>query len=30
MVEPVEGKTLVYWATPKVKAILEVTEWPRV
>ena len=30
MVEPVEGKTLVYWATPKVEAILEVTEWPRV
>jgi hypothetical protein len=30
MVEPVEGKTLVYWATPKVEAIVEVTEWPRV
>jgi len=30
IVEPVEGKTLVYWATPKVEAILEVTEWPRV
>ena len=30
MVEPVEGKTLVYWATPKVEARLEVTEWPRV
>ena len=30
MVEPVEGQTLVYWATPKVEAILEVTEWPRV
>jgi hypothetical protein len=30
MVEPVEGKTLVYWATPKVEAILAVTEWPRV
>jgi hypothetical protein len=30
MVEPVEGKTLVSWATPKGKAILEVTEWPRV
>ena len=29
IVEPVEGKTLVYWATPKVEAILEVTEWPR-
>src|SRR4029450_5310155 len=30
MVEPVEGKTLVYSAAPKVEAILEVTEWPRV
>jgi len=30
MVEPPEGKTLVYWATPKVEAVLEVTEWPRV
>ena len=30
IVEPVEGKTLVYWATPKVEAIMEVTEWPRV
>src|SRR5262245_53864974 len=30
IVEPVEGKTLVYWATPKVEAILEVSEWPRV
>src|SRR5712671_7101267 len=30
IVEPVEGKTLVYWATPKVEAIVEVTEWPRV
>jgi len=30
MVEPVEGKTLVYWATPKVEAIVEGTEWPRV
>jgi len=30
MVEPVEGKTLVYWATPKVEAIVDVTEWPRV
>jgi len=24
------GKTLVDWATPKVKALLEATEWPRV
>jgi hypothetical protein len=30
MVEPPEGKTLVYWATPKVEAVLEETEWPRV
>jgi len=30
MVEPPEGKTLVYWATPQVEAVLEVTEWPRV
>ena len=30
MVEPAEGKTLVYWATPKVKDALEVSEWPRV
>jgi hypothetical protein len=30
IVEPVEGKTLVYWATPKVEAIVDVTEWPRV
>ena len=30
MVEPAEGKTLVYWGTPKVKAALEVTQWPRV
>ena len=30
MVEPVEGKTLVYWATPQVEALLEATEWPRV
>jgi hypothetical protein len=30
MVEPAEGKTLVYWATPKVKAVLEPTAWPRV
>src|SRR5215831_10947214 len=30
LVEPVEGKTLVDWATPKVEALLEVTEGPRV
>jgi hypothetical protein len=30
LVEPPEGKTLVYWATPKVEAVLEETEWPRV
>jgi hypothetical protein len=30
IVEPAEGKTLVYWATPKVEAVLEPTAWPRV
>jgi hypothetical protein len=30
IVEPVEGKALVYWATPKVEAIVDVPEWPRV
>jgi len=30
MVEPPAGKTLVYWATPQVEAVLEATEWPRV
>jgi hypothetical protein len=30
IVEPVEGKTLVYWGTPKVKATLEPTAWPQV
>jgi len=30
LVEPPEGKTLVYWGTPKVRAALEVIEWPRV
>jgi len=30
LVEPTEGKTLVYWGTPKVREELEVTEWPRV
>ena len=30
IVEPPEGTTLVYWGTPKLKAALEATEWPRV
>jgi hypothetical protein len=30
IVEPTEGKTLVYWGTPKVKEMLETTEWPSV
>jgi hypothetical protein len=30
IVEPTEGKTVVYWGTPKLKAALEATEWPRV
>jgi hypothetical protein len=30
MVESPEGKILVYWATPQVEAVLEVTAWPRV
>jgi len=30
IVEPPEGKTLVYWGTPPLKAALEATEWPRV
>jgi len=30
IVEPPEGKILVYWGTPKVQATLEATEWPRV
>ena len=30
MVEPVEGTTVVSWATPTVAASVEVTEWPRV
>jgi hypothetical protein len=29
IVAPAEGQTLVYWGTPKVKATLEPTEWPR-
>jgi hypothetical protein len=30
MVEPAEGKTLVYWATRKVREELEMRAWPRV
>jgi hypothetical protein len=30
MVEPREGKTLVYWGTPKVQATLAAAEWPKV
>jgi len=30
LVKPTEGNILVYWATPKLEAVLEVTEWPRV
>jgi hypothetical protein len=30
IVEPVEGKTLVYWGTPRVKATVEPTAWPQV
>jgi hypothetical protein len=30
LVEPLEGKTWVYWGTPKMQATLEATEWPRV
>jgi hypothetical protein len=30
IVEPVEGKTLVYWGTPKVKATMAPTAWPQV
>jgi len=30
LVKPPAGKTLVYWATPKVEAVLEATAWPRV
>jgi hypothetical protein len=30
IVEPAEGKSLVYWGTPKVKAALEPTTWPQV
>jgi hypothetical protein len=30
LVKPAEGKTIVYWGTPKVQDALAVTEWPRV
>jgi hypothetical protein len=30
IVAPVEGKTLVYWGTPRVKATVEPTTWPQV
>src|SRR6266850_3419402 len=30
IVAPAEGKTLVYWGTPRVKAPLEPTAWPQV
>jgi hypothetical protein len=30
MVEPPEGKTLVYWGTPKVQDAFAATAWPRV
>jgi hypothetical protein len=30
IVKPVEGKTLVYWGTPRVKATVEPTAWPQV
>ena len=30
IVEPAEGKTLVYWGTPKVRDTLEASEWPQV
>src|SRR5207248_10348340 len=30
IVEPAEGKTLVSWGTPQVKAALEPTAWPQV
>ena len=29
IVEPQEGKTLVYWGTPPLQAAVEATEWPR-
>jgi len=30
IVQPAEGKTLVYWGTPQVEDALEAREWPRV
>jgi hypothetical protein len=30
LVEPAEGKTFVYWGTPKVEATMEATAWPQV
>ena len=30
VVAPTEGKTLVYWGTPKVQDALEAAQWPRV
>jgi hypothetical protein len=30
IVEPPDGKTLVYWGTPALKTALDVLEWPRV
>jgi hypothetical protein len=30
IVEPSQGKTLVYWGTPKVQADLEARQWPQV
>jgi hypothetical protein len=30
LVEPAEGKTLVYWGTSQVQAAVEATQWPRV
>ncbi len=30
IVEPVSGKTLVYWGTPKVTDVLEAAAWPQV
>jgi len=30
IVAPDASKTLVYWGTPQVEEVLEVTEWPRV
>ena len=29
IVVPTEGKTLVYWGTPQLKATVEVSEWPQ-